>query len=89
MDALKKPVLVYQVSNTRGICPCILAMRMVFQKFREFPRYALKDKDSNLILPIHYTVFAVFCQKILFGGVHKLNVTHILHLKKRLKNRTI
>lgn len=37
MDALKKSILGYQVSNTRSIGPCILAMRMAFSKFKEFP----------------------------------------------------
>lgn len=37
MDALKKSVLGYQVSNTRSIGPCILAMRMAFEKFKKFP----------------------------------------------------
>ncbi len=37
MDALKKSILGYQVSNTRSIGPCILAMRMAFAKFKEFP----------------------------------------------------
>ncbi|MBZ2174718.1 transposase [Schnuerera sp. xch1] len=42
MDALKKSILGYQVSNTRSIDPCILAMRMAFQKFKEFPGLNLK-----------------------------------------------
>ena len=42
MDALKKSILGYQVSNTRSIGPCILAMRMAFDKFKEFPGLALK-----------------------------------------------
>lgn len=42
MDALKKSILGYQVSNTRSIGPCILAMRMAFDKFKEFPGLNLK-----------------------------------------------
>jgi transposase-like protein/transcription elongation factor Elf1 len=42
MDALKKSILGYQVSGTRDVGPCILAMRMAFSKFREFPGKALK-----------------------------------------------
>ncbi len=37
MDACKKPILAYQVSDTRAIGPCILTMRMAFDKFKEFP----------------------------------------------------
>lgn len=42
MDALKKSILGYQVSSTRDVGPCILAMRMAFNKFKEFPGKALK-----------------------------------------------
>lgn len=42
MDALKKSILGYQVSNTRSIGPCILAMRMAFDKFKNFPGLNLK-----------------------------------------------
>lgn len=42
MDALKKSILGYQVSGTRDVGPCILAMRMAFSKFKEFPGKALK-----------------------------------------------
>lgn len=42
MDALKKSILGYQVSNSRDTGPCILAMRMAFAKFKEFPGTALR-----------------------------------------------
>lgn len=42
MDALKKSILGYQVSNSRDTGPCILAMRMAFAKFKEFPGKALR-----------------------------------------------
>jgi transposase-like protein/ssDNA-binding Zn-finger/Zn-ribbon topoisomerase 1 len=42
MDAIKKSILGYQVSNSRDVGPCILAMRMAFKKFKEFPGKALK-----------------------------------------------
>ena len=42
MDACKKSILGYQVSDTRAVGPCILAMRMAFQKFKEFPQKALR-----------------------------------------------
>ena len=41
MDACKKSILGYQVSDTRATGPCILAMRMAFDKFKEFPGKAL------------------------------------------------
>ena len=42
MDACKKSILGYQVSETRSVGPCILAMRMAFDKFKEFPHKAHK-----------------------------------------------
>lgn len=42
MDACKKSILGYQVSNTRSVGPCILAMRMAFDKFQRFPGKLLK-----------------------------------------------
>ena len=42
MDACKKSILGYQVSDTRSVGPCILAMRMAFEKFKTFPNKALK-----------------------------------------------
>lgn len=42
MDACKKSILGYQVSNTRAVGPCILTMRMAFEKFKSFPNKALK-----------------------------------------------
>jgi len=42
MDACKKSILGYQVSDNRSVGPCILAMRMAFEKFKVFPSNVLK-----------------------------------------------
>ena len=42
MDACKKSILGYQVSDTRATGLCILAMRIAFAKFKAFPGKALK-----------------------------------------------
>lgn len=42
MDACKKSIIGYQVSGTRSVGPCILTMRMAFEKFKKFPGKALK-----------------------------------------------
>lgn len=42
MDACKKSILGYQVSDTRAVGPCILTMRMAFEKFKKFPGKALR-----------------------------------------------
>lgn len=42
MDTVSRSILGYQVSKSRDVGPCILAMRMAFDKFKEFPNKALK-----------------------------------------------
>ncbi len=42
MDALKKSILGYKVSDERDTGSCIITMRMAFDKFKEFPGKALK-----------------------------------------------
>jgi len=42
MDAIKKSILGYRVSFTRDTGSCILALRMAFAKFKEFPGKALR-----------------------------------------------
>jgi transposase-like protein/ssDNA-binding Zn-finger/Zn-ribbon topoisomerase 1 len=42
MDTVSRSILGYQVSNSRDVGPCILTMRMAFDKFKEFPSKALK-----------------------------------------------
>jgi transposase-like protein len=42
MDAIKKSILGYQASFSRDTGPCILTMRMAFDKYKVFPSKALK-----------------------------------------------
>ena len=42
MDKASRSILGYQVSTSRDVGPCILTMRMAFEKFKEFPGKALK-----------------------------------------------
>ena len=42
MDKVSRSILGYQVSSSRDVGPCILTMRMAFEKFKEFPGNALK-----------------------------------------------
>ncbi len=41
MDKVSRSILGYQVSTSRDVGPCILTMRMAFDKFKEFPGKAL------------------------------------------------
>lgn len=42
MDKVSRSILGYQVSASRDVGPCILTMRMAFDKFKEFPGKALR-----------------------------------------------
>ena len=37
MDAAKRSIIGYQVSDNRGVGPCIMAMRMAFKHLKELP----------------------------------------------------
>ena len=41
MDTVSRSILGYQASKSRDVGPCILTMRMAFDKFKEFPHKAL------------------------------------------------
>lgn len=38
MDAASRSIIGYKVSDSRSVGPCILAMRMAFQHFKELPK---------------------------------------------------
>jgi len=42
MDAIKKSILGYHSSECRDTVPCVLTLRMAFDKFKEFPGKALR-----------------------------------------------
>ena len=63
MDAIKKSILGYQISNTRDVGPCILAMRMAFSKFNEFPGKALKFISDG------YTAYKLAQQQFSLQGM--------------------
>ena len=60
MDACKKSIIGYQVSDTRSVGPCILAMRMAFEKFKTFPGKALKFiADGYTTYPLAKQQFSI------------------------------
>jgi len=63
MDALKKSILGYQISETRDVGPCILAMRMAFSKFKDFPGKALKFVSDG------YTAYNLAQQQFALQGM--------------------
>lgn len=63
MDALKKSILGYRVSNSRDVGPCILAMRMAFAKFKSFPGKGLKFAADG------YTAYKLAQQQFMLKGM--------------------
>ena len=63
IDALKKSILGYRVSDSRDVGPCILAMRMAFAKFKKFPGKALKFVSDG------YTAYLLAAQQFALNGM--------------------
>lgn len=74
MDACKKSILGYQVSDSRTVGPCILAMRMAFEKFKVFPGKALKFIADG------YSAYPLARQQCLIEKGWDFDVTQVIGL---------
>lgn len=76
MDACKKSILGYQVSDTRAVGPCILAMRMAFNKFSTFPDKSLKFvADGYSAYPLAQQQFEIRENKV-FDLIQVIGLTN-------------
>lgn len=73
MDAIKKSILGYRSSDSRDVGPCILAMRMAFAKFKEFPGKALKFVADG------YTAYLLARQQFALNNMD-FDVTQVIGL---------
>lgn len=73
MDAIKKSILGYRSSDSRDTTPCILAMRMAFDKFKKFPGKALKFVADG------YTAYKLAQQQFALHDMH-FDVTQVFGL---------
>ena len=75
MDAAKRTILGYQVSDNRGVGPCILAMRMAFRHFKELPEKFRFIADG-------YSAYPLAAQQFLreFGEKFKFEITQVIGL---------
>ena len=73
MDAIKKSILGYRTSVSRDTSPCILAMRMAFDKFKKFPVKALKFVSDG------FTAYPLARQQFAFHGMD-FDVTQVVGL---------
>lgn len=73
MDVIKKSILGYRASFTRDTGPCILTMRMAFNKFKEFPGKSLKFVADG------YTAYKLAQQQFNLNG-YDFNVIQVIGL---------
>lgn len=75
MDAVKRSIIGYQVSDNRGVGPCILAMRMAFRHFKEIPKNFRFIADGYSAYPLAAQQF--FRQ---YGEKFKFSITQVIGL---------
>ena len=75
MDAAKRSIIGYQVSDNRGVGPCILAMRMAFRHFKEFSKKFRFIADG-------YSAYPLAAQQFFreFGDTFKFDITQVIGL---------
>ncbi len=75
MDAAKRSIIGYQVSDNRGIGPCILTMRMAFRHFKELPKNFRFIADG-------YSAYPLAAQQFFreFGETFRFNITQVIGL---------
>ena len=66
MDALSRSIIGYQVSDNRGVGPCILAMRMAFRHLEKLPSKFRFIADGYSAYPLAALQFSLK-EKILFA----------------------
>ncbi len=75
MDAASRSIIGYQVSDNRSVGPCILAMRMAFQHFKELPKNFKFIADGYSSYPLAAMEFA---KK--FKDTFTFNITQVIGL---------
>jgi transposase-like protein len=75
MDAISRSIIGYQVSDNRGVGPCILAMRMAFKHLKELPSNFKFIADG-------YSAYPLASQQFFreFGDSFKFDITRVIGL---------
>ena len=75
MDAASRSILGHQVSDNRGVDPCILAMRMALKHFKELPEKFKFIADG-------YSAYPLAAQQFFreFGDTFKFDITQVIGL---------
>ena len=75
MDAATRSILGYQVSDNRGVGPCIFAMRMAFRELKKLPEHFQFIADGYSAYPLAAIEFA---KK--FGEAFSFQITQVIGL---------
>lgn len=75
MDVLSRSIIGYQVSDNRGVGPCIMAMRMAFRHLKELP-------ENFKFIADGYSAYPLAAQQFFrkFGDNFKFDVTQVIGL---------
>ena len=75
MDAAKRSILGYRVSDSRDVGPCILAMRMAFRHFKKLP-------ENFRFIADGYSAYPLAAQQFFheFGDAFKFSITQVIGL---------
>lgn len=74
MDKVSRSIMGYQVSSSRDVGPCILTMRMAFDKFKKFPGKALRFIADG------YSAYPLAAQQFKLEKDWDLSVTQVIGL---------
>jgi transposase-like protein len=76
MDAAKRSILGYQISDNRGVGPCILSMRMALKHFKE------KLPEGFRFIADGYSAYPLAAQQFFrqFGNAFKFDITQVIGL---------
>lgn len=86
MDAAKRSIIGYQVSDNRGVGPCILAMRMAFSKLKELPKNFKFIADAYSAYPLAaQQFFHEYGDKFLFEITQVVGLTNINAVSKAFR----
>lgn len=75
INAATRAIIGYQVSDNRGVGPCILAMRMAFQHLKKLP-------DNFQFIADGYSAYVLAAQQFFlrFGDDFKFDITQVIGL---------
>lgn len=75
MDAVSRSIIGYQVSDNRGVGPCILSMRMAFRHLKKLP-------ENFKFIADGYSAYPLAAQQFFreFGDKFKFDITQVIGL---------